>query len=158
MPAHERNTRLKNLATSLHGVIDRTLLSKGGLSYTHEPEITEKDIIEYASRMRISGMEKFNGPCFISIVNFYNSPEDKEKKRNAKGAFVLFLEENNATKLLKTLARADSDEGVERAGTHWAAEQVRDLLDHDVAGIHFYTLNKSKATLKIYESLGLSKT
>ena len=38
---------------------------------------------------------------------------------------------------------------------HWATEQCRDLLDHSVRGIHFYTLNKSDATRKIYENLGV---
>jgi methylenetetrahydrofolate reductase (NADPH) len=45
---------------------------------------------------------------------------------------------------------------VEKVGVHWATEQVFDLYDHNVSGIHFYTLNRSKATLKIYETLGMS--
>jgi methylenetetrahydrofolate reductase (NADPH) len=59
-------------------------------------------------------------------------------------------------RLLKAVARARDDEYVERVGVHWATEQVRDLLDHNVRGIHFYTLNSSKSTLKIYESLGVT--
>ena len=59
--------------------------------------------------------------------------------------------------LLRTLARTDTDEQVERAGTHWATEQVRDLLDNGVSGIHLYTLNNSAATLRIGKSLGLSR-
>lgn len=58
-------------------------------------------------------------------------------------------------RLLKLISRADSDEYVAKAGVHWASEQVRDLLDNDVRGIHFYTLNKSRATIQIYESLGV---
>lgn len=57
--------------------------------------------------------------------------------------------------LLKALNRAVDDEGVEKAGIHWATEQVRDLLDHRVAGVHFYTLNRSLATREIYTSLGV---
>lgn len=58
-------------------------------------------------------------------------------------------------RLTKSLARAKDDEYVERVGIHWATEQVRDLIDQGVRGVHFYTLNRSKATLQIYETLGL---
>ena len=58
-------------------------------------------------------------------------------------------------RLLRAVLRATSDEYVENVGVHWAAEQVRDLTHHGVKGIHFYTLNKSKATRRIYESLGV---
>ena len=59
-------------------------------------------------------------------------------------------------KLLRALKRCDGDpEGVRNVGIHWATEQCRDLLDSEVDGIHFYTLNKSTATREIYKSLGV---
>jgi methylenetetrahydrofolate reductase (NADPH) len=58
--------------------------------------------------------------------------------------------------LLKAFARARNDEQVANVGVHWATEQVRDLIDNDVRGIHFYTLNRSRATRQIYESLGVA--
>ncbi len=58
-------------------------------------------------------------------------------------------------RLLKAVGRADSDEYIAKVGVHWATEQVRDLIDNAVRGVHFYTLNNSKETLKIYESLGV---
>ena len=58
-------------------------------------------------------------------------------------------------RLTKSLVRAKDDDYVERVGIHWATEQVRDLVDQGVRGIHFYTLNRSKATVRIYETLGL---
>lgn len=61
-------------------------------------------------------------------------------------------------KLLRALSRADNDDYVEKVGVHWATEQVRDLIDRKVAGVHFYTLNRSKSTLKIYDSLGIAST
>jgi methylenetetrahydrofolate reductase (NADPH) len=57
--------------------------------------------------------------------------------------------------LIRAINRAETDDRVEKAGTHWATEQVRDLLDRGVQGIHLYTLNNSAATLRIGESLGL---
>ena len=57
--------------------------------------------------------------------------------------------------LLRAIKRCgDDEEAVANVGVHWATEQCRDLLDNKVAGIHFYTLNKSDATRQIYRSLG----
>jgi methylenetetrahydrofolate reductase (NADPH) len=49
----------------------------------------------------------------------------------------------------------DDPEAVKRVGIHWATEQCRDLIDHGVRGIHFYTLNRSDATKQIYQTLGI---
>jgi methylenetetrahydrofolate reductase (NADPH) len=58
--------------------------------------------------------------------------------------------------LLRAVGRCADDAGIARVGTHWATEQCRDLLDHQVRGIHFYTLNRSDATRQIYMNLGVS--
>jgi methylenetetrahydrofolate reductase (NADPH) len=49
----------------------------------------------------------------------------------------------------------DDPDSVAKVGIHWATEQCRDLLDNHVRGIHFYTLNRSDATRRIYENLGV---
>ena len=57
--------------------------------------------------------------------------------------------------LLRAIRRCGEDpSAIRRVGTHWATEQCRDLLDHQVRGIHFYTLNHSGATLEIFKNLG----
>jgi methylenetetrahydrofolate reductase (NADPH) len=58
-------------------------------------------------------------------------------------------------RLLKAVNRCENDEAVSRVGVHWATEQCRDLLDNNVRGIHFYTLNRSDATRTIYDNLGV---
>jgi methylenetetrahydrofolate reductase (NADPH) len=59
-------------------------------------------------------------------------------------------------RLLRAIDRAGDDaEAFARVGVHWATEQCRDLLDNNVRGIHFYTLNRSDATRRIYENLGV---
>jgi len=58
-------------------------------------------------------------------------------------------------KLQNAFGRMSERGSVARIGVHWAAEQVRDLMDHHVAGIHLYTLNQSRATLQIVETLGV---
>ncbi len=50
----------------------------------------------------------------------------------------------------------ESNAAVRRVGVHWATEQCRDLLDNNVRGIHFYTLNRSNATKDIYKTLGVA--
>lgn len=60
--------------------------------------------------------------------------------------------------LQKSLARCNDDDAIARVGLHWATEQCRDLLHHNVRGIHFYTLNKSDMTRQIYQNLGVSNS
>jgi methylenetetrahydrofolate reductase (NADPH) len=61
-------------------------------------------------------------------------------------------------RLLRSIGRCDDDaRAVSKVGIHWATEQCRDLLDNQVRGIHFYTLNRSDATRQIYENLGLTR-
>ncbi len=61
-------------------------------------------------------------------------------------------------RLLRSISRAEDDSYVQNVGVHWATEQVRDLIDHEADGIHFFTLNKSRATVQIYQSLGVSNS
>ena len=59
-------------------------------------------------------------------------------------------------RLLKGIEhRQDDAESVRQFGILWATQQCRDLLDNGVRGIHFYTLNQSNATKKIYQMLGV---
>ncbi len=49
----------------------------------------------------------------------------------------------------------DDASAVVATGVLWAAQQVRALLDRGAPGVHFYTLNKSSATLAVHATLGL---
>jgi methylenetetrahydrofolate reductase (NADH) len=61
-------------------------------------------------------------------------------------------------KLLRALQSCQDDtEMVRRVGIQYASEQCRGLLENDVAGIHFYTLNRSDATRVIFDSLGIRR-
>jgi methylenetetrahydrofolate reductase (NADPH) len=55
--------------------------------------------------------------------------------------------------LLKLEAVEGDPEEVYRTGIEYATMQCRDLLFNDVDGLHFYTLNKSKATVDICRQL-----
>jgi len=57
--------------------------------------------------------------------------------------------------LLLELERLEADaEAVQAAGIAHATRQCQDLLAREADGIHFYTLNKSKATVQICRALG----
>jgi methylenetetrahydrofolate reductase (NADH) len=59
-------------------------------------------------------------------------------------------------KLLGPLQTCENDpEKVRAIGIRYALDQCHDLMANDVAGIHFYTLNRSDATRMIFDSLGI---
>jgi methylenetetrahydrofolate reductase (NADPH) len=60
--------------------------------------------------------------------------------------------------LQRAIGRCSDEAAVARVGVHWATEQCRDLLDNNVRGIHFYTLNRSHATRQIYQNLGVTES
>lgn len=64
---------------------------------------------------------------------------------------------NFPARLLKAMLRAGGDKAaIERIGINYASNQCSELLDAEVDGLHFYTLNRSKATLEIYHNLGFN--
>jgi methylenetetrahydrofolate reductase (NADPH) len=44
---------------------------------------------------------------------------------------------------------------VRKLAAEWGSRLTQELLDGGAPGIHFYTLNASRATLDVYASLGL---
>lgn len=105
------------------------------------------DFFDYRERCQIAGI---NIPIIAGIMPVTSVKGMHRMAELAEGA-------RYPAKLLKALGRANGDEkSIERIGTHYAAQQCLELLDGGVDGIHFYTLNQSKATREIYASLGLS--
>lgn len=51
---------------------------------------------------------------------------------------------------------ADDQEETTKIGVEFAIRQCEDLLRNGAPGLHFYTLNRSRATLEIYQALGNS--
>ena len=47
----------------------------------------------------------------------------------------------------------DNQEIIYKLGLEFAIKQAKNLLKNGAPGIHFYTLNKSQATVEIFEAL-----
>jgi len=56
-------------------------------------------------------------------------------------------------KLLKAVDSTGSKEEIEQIGVDWGTAQVADLIEHGVKGVHFFTLNKYQATVRICRAL-----
>jgi methylenetetrahydrofolate reductase (NADPH) len=107
-----------------------------------------RDFYDYKERCEIAGIKI---PIIAGLMPITSLATYKRIPELALGA-------RYPARLQRTIKRAiDSTDpdSIRRAGIHWATEQARDLLDHNVQGIHFYTLTHSQATREIYKTLGI---
>ncbi len=106
------------------------------------------DFLDFRERCRLAGIEV---PIIAGIMPVTSKSGMNRMAELAAGS-------RYPAKLLRALERAgDDSEAVKAVGIHYAAEQCHDLLDNDVDGLHFYTLNQSTATREIYTQLGLAR-
>ena len=107
-----------------------------------------RDFYDFRERCALAGI---NVPIIAGIMPITSMAGFKRMADLAGGS-------RYPAKLLRALNRCEDDtEMVRRVGVHYALEQCHDLLDNTVAGIHFYTLNRSDATRVIFDSLGIPK-
>jgi methylenetetrahydrofolate reductase (NADPH) len=108
-----------------------------------------RDFYDFRERCDLAGIRT---PILAGIMPITSLAGMKRMAELAAGA-------RYPAALLRAVQRCGSDEeAVKRVGIHWATEQCRDLLDHQVRGLHFYTLNQSRATRQIHETLALNPT
>ena len=103
------------------------------------------DFYDFCERCEIAGIK---APIIAGLMPITS-------KKGMVRAAEMALGVRIPAKLLRAVLRAEDDEAVEKVGVHWASQQAFDLFDRKVAGIHFYTFNHSKPTLKIYEALAV---
>ena len=104
------------------------------------------DFLDFRDRCRLAGIEV---PILAGLMPVTSLQGMKRMAELAAGA-------RYPARLIRALSRAHTDPAaIERVGVHYAAEQCAGLLNEGVDGIHFYTLNKSRATRDIFHSLGL---
>ena len=105
-----------------------------------------KDYYDYIDRCQLAGI---NIPIVPGVMPITSLSNLKRMADLAQG--VRF-----PAKLLKSIIRTSNDTQVFDVGIHWASEQTSDLLNNNVPGVHFYTLNKYESIIQICKSLGIS--
>ncbi len=104
------------------------------------------DFYDFRERCDLAGIKV---PILAGIMPITTKPGMTRMAELALGARF-------PARLIRAVERCgDNAEAVANVGVHWATEQCGDLLDHNVRGLHFYTLNKSDATRRIYTNLGV---
>lgn len=107
-----------------------------------------RDFLDFRDRCRLAGI---GVPILAGIMPVTSLHGMRRMATLAGGA-------RYPARLIRALNRAHGNpEAVKRIGIHYAAGQCADLLNEDADGIHFYTLNKSRATREIYHNLGLGE-
>jgi methylenetetrahydrofolate reductase (NADPH) len=101
------------------------------------------DYFRFVERARGAGIEVPIVPGIMPILNV----KSIRRMTTLSGATL-------PPELQADLDRVEGDDEATRSvGIQWATEQCRELLEHGVPGIHFYTLNRSGATRAIFEEL-----
>lgn len=107
-----------------------------------------RDFLDFRERCALAGVQV---PIIAGIMPITSIAGVRRMADLAGGARF-------PAKLLRILQSCQNDpEMVKRAGIQYALEQCHDLIANDVAGIHFYTLNRSDATRTIFDSLGIAR-
>lgn len=101
----------------------------------------------YRWRDRCEGMG-IKAPLVAGLMPVLNIAQTKR--------FVTMCGAKIPNPLLEQMESLESDQqSVYAAGIEYAINQCEDLLANHVAGLHFYTLNKSKATVLISQALSM---
>ena len=104
-----------------------------------------EDYLAFVQRARMAGLDLPIVPGLMPITNVAQIQR-----------FTKMCGSRIPGELQRRLAIVEDDPAaVVATGVYWAARQARALLDAGAPGAHFYTLNKSSATLAVHATLGL---
>ncbi|MGM0443749.1 MAG: methylenetetrahydrofolate reductase [NAD(P)H] [Fibrobacterota bacterium] len=105
-----------------------------------------RDFYDFCERCELAGIRV---PILAGIMPITSLKNMQKISELALGSRI-------PARLIKTINRAGDN--IEDAGIHWAAQQVTDLIENNVQGIHFYTLNKAEQIQKICRSIGITSS
>ena len=114
MATQDKDVHFKNIADAMLNCAQNNFQKGSNVSFSQDPEVKEKDLIEYESRMRVFGLQKFDGLCYLSSVSFYRTEQDL-KEHKPVGTMVVFLEEEASGRFLKAMGYRDFDEEEEES-------------------------------------------
>jgi methylenetetrahydrofolate reductase (NADPH) len=104
-----------------------------------------RDFLDFRRRYREIGIEVPLVPGILPVINL----AQVQRIASLCGARL-------PRSLLVDLERYQADpEGQVSAGVEFAVRQCRELLEHDVPGLHLYVLNKAEAPRRILQALNL---
>lgn len=104
-----------------------------------------QDYFPFVRRARHAGIDVPIIPGLMPVTNF------AQVQRFTKMCGARIPQE--LYRRLKVVQRDSS--AVVATGTYWTTRQAKYLLEGGAPGVHFYTLNKSSATLAVHAALGL---
>jgi len=103
-----------------------------------------RDFYDFRERCEIEGIRI---PIIAGIMPLTSLQGMKRTAQLALGARI-------PASLISSLnCYRDSPQAMKEAGIDWSTAQCKDLIENDVRGLHFYTLNRSDATRQIYQEL-----
>ena len=105
-----------------------------------------RDYFDFVDRCRIAGITV---PVIAGIMPVSTKKGMIRMSELALGARI-------PAPLLKQVLNARNDVDVAKIGIDWATAQVQELIERQVKGVHFYTLNLADATLKIFRNISRS--
>jgi len=121
-------------------------VDNGGCFVVTQLFFDNTDFYRFRETARLMGI---NVPIVAGIMPILNVAQIKR--------FVSMCGAKIPQRLLVKLESLESDpQALYAAGVEYATRQCQDLLFNGVDGLHFYTLNKSKATVDICQSLAVS--
>ncbi len=134
----------------------------------HPESKSREDDIRYLKLKADYGVDSFITQMFFDNDILYRFLEDIRSaginvpvhagimpitKVNQLGTSVSLSGSSVPKKLSNLIAKYSEDpEGMKKAGTEYAIDQVTDLIAHGVEGIHIYSMNKSDVTSEIYKA------
>jgi methylenetetrahydrofolate reductase (NADPH) len=102
-----------------------------------------RDYFDFVERCQIAGITV---PVIPGIMPISTKKGMIRMSELALGARI-------PARLLKKVLASENDADIASIGIEWATQQVQELIDHQLKGVHFYTLNMADATLRIFKNL-----